>query len=167
MKFRASWWFKDSIDGLTRGVDIIESDEDLDEDDVIEIMDAISDEEGATINDNRTLQLMPKFYWTARPATRPETWGVLKVTCPLRDDYERVKRAWDAFKKSHWNPSLVLSVHITELRKLDRGIDYPLKRLMNSQEYARKIRAYGAPSHKTARSPFKWNGKHYTLIRVK
>ena len=85
----------------------------------------------------------------------------------LNKDWDRVVKAWQTYKENHWNPSLVLSITIYELRKLDRGIDYPLRRLLDSKEYGNRIRTYGAPTHHFGRYPFRWDKKHWLLIRVK
>lgn len=85
----------------------------------------------------------------------------------LKADWERVVRVWRTCKENHWNPSLVLFAEIYALRKIDRSIDYPLRRLLDSQEYGNRIRTYGCPPHMFGRHPFKWKGKHWLLIKVK
>ena len=84
----------------------------------------------------------------------------------LEQDWERVFRVYEQVRKAHWNPQIVVSLEIYDLRKVDRGIDYPLRRLLNS-EYRKNIRTYGAPSSAFGRHPFiSSDGKHWLLIRV-
>ena len=85
----------------------------------------------------------------------------------LGEDWQRLRHAFDEVKQHHWNPSLILSVEIYDLRKYDRGIDYPLRRLLASKEYGNKIRTFGAPSGQFGRHPFYWDEKVWLLIRVK
>ena len=85
----------------------------------------------------------------------------------LKDDFVRVLAVWKTVKTNHWNPSLVLFEEIYDMRKFDRGIDYPLRRLLDSEEYGNKIRVYGCPSSCFGKHPFQWDNKVWLLIRVK
>lgn len=79
----------------------------------------------------------------------------------------RFNTVWDRFLEGHWNPSLVLSVSIYDLRKIDRSIDHVLRKLLDS-EYKDRIRLYGAPSSQFGRHPFRDNeGRVWLLIRRK
>jgi hypothetical protein len=85
----------------------------------------------------------------------------------LEKDWSRLKRAFEQFREHHWNPSLIASVEIYDLRKYDRGIDYPLRRLLDSREYGMRIRVFGCPSSQFGRHPFRWNEKVWSMVRVK
>ncbi len=85
----------------------------------------------------------------------------------LSQDWERVVKAWNTYNINHWNPSLVLFIEIYDLRKIDRGIDYPLRRLLDSEKYRSRIRCYGCTSSGFGRYPFRWNGRKWLLIRIK
>jgi len=85
----------------------------------------------------------------------------------LKDDWQRVCSVWNKVKNNHWNPYLVIFEEIYDMRKIDRGIDYPLRRLLNSKEYGNKIRTYGCPSSMFGRHPFRWDNKVWLLIQVK
>ncbi len=85
----------------------------------------------------------------------------------LEKDWERVRKAFEQFKQHHWNPSLIVSIGIYDLRKYDRGIDFALRRLLDSKEYREKIRTFGAPSSQFGRHPFRWDNKVWESVRVK
>lgn len=75
MKFKITWWFLDSVEGISRGTDYIEIDEsDFDEDDALIIM----DEEMAVPN---VIGYKPKFPNLYKNTMSPEpiSWGVLNV----------------------------------------------------------------------------------------
>lgn len=70
----------------------------------------------------------------------------------LDQDWERLTTAYKKFRDNHWNPRLVLFIHITDLRKVDnKGIDFVIRRLRGSKEYKHRIRLYGAPSSSYSR----------------
>lgn len=85
----------------------------------------------------------------------------------LEEDWKRVLDVWNKVKAKHWNPRIMLFETIYEMRKMDRGIDYPLRRLLNSKEYRGRIRTYGCPSSAFGRHPFKWNNKVWLLVEIK
>lgn len=85
----------------------------------------------------------------------------------LKKDWERVVNVWNTYKDNHWNSTLIISISIYDLRKIDRGIDYPLRRLLDSEEYGNRIQVYGCPTSHFGRHPFKWNNRHWLLIRIK
>jgi hypothetical protein len=64
----------------------------------------------------------------------------------LEEDWKRVEKAFTRYKQNHWNPQLIYSINIYDLRKFDRGIDYPLRRLLESKEYGNNLRLFGAPT---------------------
>lgn len=83
-----------------------------------------------------------------------------------KNDWERVK---NAFVKAIKNYGFPFAVQPKELRQADnRGIDFALRRLLESGEYNDKIRLYGAPSSLYPRNPFVTkDGTRWALIRVK
>jgi len=85
----------------------------------------------------------------------------------IDDDWDRVLSVWSRIKNAHFDPSIKLFEDIYEMRKVDRGIDYPLRRLLGSEKYKSRIRVYGGTSSSFGRHPFRWDGKHWLLIRVK
>lgn len=85
----------------------------------------------------------------------------------LKADWELVKRVWNENKERSQNPRSVFYAHITELRRIDRKIEEPLRRLLDTGEYIGRIGVHGAPAPFVAKCPFKWNGKHYTFISVR
>ena len=85
----------------------------------------------------------------------------------LDEDWDRVADVWTQYVSSHPYPRMAIFAGITDLRKHDRGIDYPLRRLLNSEKYGKYIRTYGAPSGKYPRYPFRWDNKIWACIRVK
>ena len=85
----------------------------------------------------------------------------------IQEDWERVVKVWCKWKEDSAYPDMALFALITDLRKYDKGIDYPLRRLKGHEKYSHLIRTYGAPSSKYPRYPFKWNGRIWALIRVK
>jgi len=84
----------------------------------------------------------------------------------IENDWKRVCDVWFKIKNAHWNPSLVICEEIYDMRKVDRGIDYPLRRLLDSKEYGYKICTYGCPSFMFGRHPFRWDNKVWLLIRI-
>lgn len=88
-------------------------------------------------------------------------------TFNLEQDWERVLDVWVRIKDAFPNPEMRLFESIYEMRKLDRGIDYPLRRLLDSEKYGQRIRVYGSISGGFGRSPFRWDNKVWLLIRVK
>lgn len=93
----------------------------------------------------------------------------LRMRHDLDEDWNRVVKVWRKWRASQWNPSLAVFAEITELRELDRGIDYPLRRLLDSEKYGWYVRGYGAPTSTYSKmNPFRHNnGRLYVLIRVK
>jgi hypothetical protein len=85
----------------------------------------------------------------------------------LERDWERVVDIWVRVIDALPNPRMQLFESIYEMRKLDRGIDYPLRRLLNSERYSSKIRTYGSTSGGFGRHPFRWDNKLWLLIRIK
>lgn len=85
----------------------------------------------------------------------------------LDEDWNRVVEIWRKWIGDHPLPDMALFAMITDLRKYDKGIDYPLRRLLASSEYGQGIRVYGAPPSKYPRYPFRWNKKIWALVRVK
>jgi hypothetical protein len=85
----------------------------------------------------------------------------------LEQDWERVLDVWIRVKDALPNPEMQLFESIYEMRKLDRGIDHPLRRLLDSDKYGSKIRTYGSTSNGFGKHPFKWDNKVWLLIRVK
>jgi hypothetical protein len=84
----------------------------------------------------------------------------------LEQDWDRVFKVYEQVRNAHWCPRLVISLEIYDLRKVDQGIDYPLRRLLDS-DYRKNIRTYGAPSSEFGRHPFiSSDGRHWLLIRV-
>jgi len=72
MKFRVSWWFKDTVQGLRRGKDIVEADQDFDEEDAREIMAGIME------TDSALYQKMPNFAKNVHSPC-PVSWNPLKI----------------------------------------------------------------------------------------
>lgn len=86
----------------------------------------------------------------------------------LDEDWKRVVEVWNKWRANHWSPRDSIFAGITDLRKLDRGIDYPLRRLLDSEKYGWYVRAYGGPSSAYSKiSPFRWDNKLWLLIRIK
>jgi len=85
----------------------------------------------------------------------------------IQEDWERVVNVWCKWREDSAYPDMALFALITDLRKYDKGIDYPLRRLLDQKKFSHLIRTYGAPPSKYPRYPFKWNGKIWALIRVK
>lgn len=92
----------------------------------------------------------------------------------LEEDWERVKKAFIEAKKND-NPIFAAN-HMfgycrypKELRKADnRGIDFALRRLLDSDEYQDRIRLYGAPTGHFGRNPFiDSKGYKWALVRIK
>jgi len=74
-----------------------------------------------------------------------EVGGEKRMT--LEQDWDRLTVAYKKFRDAHWNPKLVVFIHIQDLRKADnKGIDFVVRRLRASKEYNQRIRLYGAPS---------------------
>ena len=85
----------------------------------------------------------------------------------LEEDWERVKNAYLKVKNAHWNPPVLLYVEPKELRKADnRGIDFAIRRLLDSKEYSYLIRLYGAPTSLYPRNPFCYNATVWALIKI-
>lgn len=86
----------------------------------------------------------------------------------IEEDWERVSRVWNKVRQSHWNPQLAVFLSIYNLRKIDRGIDYPLRRLLRSEKYRHRIRLYGGPTGSFGRYPFRdGEGRVWSLIKLK
>lgn len=85
----------------------------------------------------------------------------------LKEDWERVVDVWVRVMDMSSNPDMLLFESIYEMRKLDRGIDFPLRRLLDSKEYGGRIRTYGSTSSGFGRHPFRWDNKIWLLIRLK
>jgi hypothetical protein len=87
---------------------------------------------------------------------------------PLKNDWERVKKAVLKVKNAHWDPRLKIFFEPKELRQADnRGIDAAIRRLKDSKEYSRKIGLHGAPSSQYPRNPFRYGNKVYALLSFK
>jgi len=84
----------------------------------------------------------------------------------LKRDWERVKNAFIKAVKDYGVP---FAVEPQELRKADnRGVDFALRRLLESGEYDKRLRLYGVPTDLYPRNPFVTSdGKRWALIRVK
>ncbi len=85
----------------------------------------------------------------------------------LDKDWRRVVAVWEKWKSLLPYPRMGLFAGIVDLRKHDRGIDFPLRRLLDSEKYGDCIRTYGAPSSKYPRYPFRWNNKVWDSVRIK
>ena len=85
----------------------------------------------------------------------------------LDADIRRVNDIWQKWQADQAYPDMALFAMITDLRKYDKGIDYPLRRILNSDKYRRCVRTYGAPPSKYPRYPFRWNDRIWALIRVR
>jgi len=92
----------------------------------------------------------------------------------LEEDWKRATLAWDNAVAAHPNPTLVIYLQITDLRKQDRSIDNVLRRILDSghivpnpEKYNERIGLAGAPTHLIGRSPFRYDGKLYPLIMIK
>ena len=86
----------------------------------------------------------------------------------LEDDWIRVVNAFLKVKDSHWSPRVKIFFIPKELRQADnRGIDFAIRRLLDSEEYSSRIRLYGGPSGTIPRNPFKYKGRVYSLLSIK
>jgi len=91
----------------------------------------------------------------------------------LKEDWERVDKAYNKIRYSTPFPRMHIFVRIEELRKANnKGIDFAIRRLYASKEYHERIRLYGAPSSKYPRNPlrvehngpFGYKEYHYALV---
>lgn len=85
----------------------------------------------------------------------------------LEQDWERVVDVWVRVFDLLPNKDMQLFESIYDMRKLDRGIDYPLRRLLDSEKYSNRIRTYGSTTGGFGKNPFRWDNKVWLLIRVK
>ena len=82
------------------------------------------------------------------------------------EDFQRVSEVWLKIKRGHFIPNVVLFEDIRAMRKEDRGIDWRLRRLLDSKVYQDRIRLYGGPCRLVPRFPFRWKGRKYGLIQI-
>lgn len=77
MKWKISWWFKDGLDGIKRGQDIVEASEDFDDIDAEKLL---NNEMEPSIYHKVIL----KNFNDNNSATLPQNWGVLRVV-PIKE----------------------------------------------------------------------------------
>ena len=89
----------------------------------------------------------------------------------LEEDWQNLINAWNKAKEKFPIPETVFTISIYDLRHFYDGkdvwIDRPLKRLLDSEKYGKRIRLYGAPSSMFGKHPFKYFGKVWYSIRIK
>ena len=92
----------------------------------------------------------------------------MKEVNGLDEDWTRVLNAFLRVKSSHWNPPVKIFYAPKELRQADnRGIDFVIRRLLDSEKYSSRIRLYGSPAHMVPRNPFRYKGRVYSLLSIK
>jgi len=77
MKYKISWWVTSHPEGITRGSDIVESEEEIDEFDAEDILQNLAEKEGTNIG------------FELGTLSNPSNYGVLKVTKleePLKEE---------------------------------------------------------------------------------
>ena len=60
-------------------------------------------------------------------------------------DWKRLKKIFLKVKEQSAYPDMFIYAHIQILRKLDRGVDYVIRRLMVDPEYSNRIRLHSGP----------------------
>lgn len=71
MKWRINWWYLDAVDGICRGHDIIEANEDFDVDEATDLL----DREDAFCENPQAVNL----FKLKNSSPEPMKWGVLSV----------------------------------------------------------------------------------------
>lgn len=67
------------------------------------------------------------------------------IVMTIEQDWERLKKIFLKVKGQSAYPDMFIYAHIQDLRKVDRGVDFVIRRLMSDPEYSSRIGLHSGP----------------------